>query len=417
MKRLLTIAGVILGVVLVIVACALPAVNPLATTPVDLPAATPTPAAEVLSAEAVVGAGTVPRLAGTIIEDGAAPPFSTRNWSTDFSRRAVEWREIMSGGPPKDGIPAIDDPQFESIEEASTWISERDPVIVFEHGGVTRAYPLAILMWHEIANDEIAGLPVSVTFCPLCNASIVFDRRFDGQVLDFGVSGMLRNSDLIMYDRQSESWWQQFTGEGIVGKYTGEQLRFLPSQVISFGDFVEQFPQGEVLARPAVARSYGRNPYTSYDSTQNPFLFSDPIDRRLPATERVVGLATEDETKAYAFSAVAEVGAINDDFDGRPVVIFHKPGTASALDGSEISTSKDVGSVGVFDRRADGQLLTFDLDETGNFVDNETGTRWSILGQGVEGPLAGEQLEAILHFDHFWFAWAAFFPDTGLYGE
>jgi hypothetical protein len=417
MKRLLTIAGVILGVVLVIVACALPTVDPAATALVDLPTSTPAPAVEERSAVAVGGAGVVPREGGEIIEDSVAPPFSTRGWDTDFSRRNVSWDEIISGGPPKDGIPAIDNPEFESIEAASTWISERDPVIVFEHGGVARAYPLAILMWHEIANDEIAGLPVSVTFCPLCNASIVFDRRFDGQVLDFGVSGKLRNSDMIMYDRQTETWWQQFTGEGVVGQYTGEQLRFLPSQVISFADYVEQHPQGEVLARPPLGRSYGRNPYTSYDSTQSPFLFTGEMDRRLPATERVVGLGTEDETKAYPFPVVAEAGAINDEFGGTPIVIFHKPGTASALDGSEISTSKDVGSVGVFDRRANGDGLTFRLDESGNFVDNETGTSWTILGLGIEGPLAGEQLEAILHFDHFWFAWAAFFPDTELYGE
>ncbi|MCB0133032.1 MAG: DUF3179 domain-containing protein, partial [Caldilineaceae bacterium] len=125
------------------------------------------------------------------------PPFSTANWSTDFTRRTVEWSSILSGGPPKDGIPAVDNPSFEDVDAAATWLSDRDPVILFAHNDETRAYPLAVLIWHEIVNDEVGGKPVAITFCPLCNASIVFDREFGGQVLDFGTTGKLRNSDLI----------------------------------------------------------------------------------------------------------------------------------------------------------------------------------------------------------------------------
>jgi hypothetical protein len=410
MKRWILIFTGILGVALVFAACALPAIQPV---PALVPATEDAAEADILTEEDPMDV--VSQRSVAVIEDDAPPPFNTREWTTDFSRRTVDWDEIISGGPPKDGIPAIDNPTFESIEAASQWLTKRDPVIVFEHEGVARAYPLAILMWHEIANDEIAGLPVSVTFCPLCNASIVFDRRFDGVVLDFGTTGRLRNSDLIMYDRQSETWWQQFTGQGIVGKYAGEQLRFLPSQVIAYGDFVAQYDQGEVLARPGSGRSYGRNPYVGYDSTDRPFLFQGQIDDRLPATERIVGLTTETETKAYPFSAAAAEGAINDEFGGAPLVVFHKSGTASALDESEISRGEDVGSAGVFDRRAGDQILTFRADDEGNFIDEETGTVWNILGQAVSGPLAGEALTPILHFDHFWFAWAAFFPETDLY--
>ena len=176
------------------------------------------------------------------------PPFGTGGWITDFSRRTVEWNEILSGGPPKDGIPAIDVPSYENVADADAWLSERDPVIFFANNGEARAYPLSILMWHEIANDEVGGLPVSVTFCPLCNASIVFNRQLDDEILDFGTTGRLRNSDLIMYDRQSETWWQQFTGEAIVGEHVGRQLNILPSQVISFGDYAARFPEGSVLA-------------------------------------------------------------------------------------------------------------------------------------------------------------------------
>ncbi len=356
-----------------------------------------------------------------IIIDDTPPPFSTRSWKTDFTKRSVQWEEILSGGPPKDGIPSIDDPTFESIADASTWLTERDPVILFQADGVTRAYPLSILIWHEIVNDQVGEQPVTITFCPLCNASIAFDRRLEGQVLDFGTTGKLRNSDLVMYDRQTESFWQQFTGEAIVGEFTGKRLTFLPSQVISFGDFVKQFPDGEVLARPSrdgqFLRSYGRNPYVGYDSSTRPFLFTGVPDPRLPATERIVGITTETAAIAYPFSVLQEVGVINDEFEGTPVVVFHKAGTASALDQGVISGSKDVGSAAAFDRRLGDQTLTFAANGDGTFTDAETGSTWDILGVAVDGPLAGSQLDRILSFDHFWFAWAAFFPSTQVYGQ
>ncbi|GIV76608.1 MAG: hypothetical protein KatS3mg050_1002 [Litorilinea sp.] len=383
------------------------------------------------------GAGTAPEAADSGAVDNAPAPgevakapqgiallppespparLNSSYWRTDFSRRTVPWEEIISGGPPKDGIPAIDEPTFESPESAREWLSDRDPVILFEHDGHARAYPLAILIWHEIVNDTVGDLPVAVTFCPLCNASIVFERTFDGQVLDFGTTGLLRNSDLIMYDRQTETWWQQFIGQGIVGRYAGEQLTFRASQVISFGDFTARYPNGEVLARPAMPRTYGANPYTQYDSTVGqPFLFRGELDTRLPATERVVGIQLGDVVMAYPFSTVAELGVINDRLGDVPVVVFHKPGTASALDTRQISEGKDVGSVGVFDRRVDGQELTFVRNADGTFSDQETGSTWNILGEAVAGPLAGQRLERILAFDHFWFAWYAFFPQTALY--
>ncbi len=137
------------------------------------------------------------------------PPFSTTGWQTDFTKRSIEWDEVLSGGPPKDGIPSIDQPTFETVKTAGERLAEQSPVLFFAHGSVTRAYPLEILIWHEIVNDVVDGLPVAVTFCPLCNASIVFDRQVGDRTLDFGTTGKLRKSDLIMYDRQTESWWQQ----------------------------------------------------------------------------------------------------------------------------------------------------------------------------------------------------------------
>ncbi len=338
------------------------------------------------------------------------------HWETDFSRRMVEWDEILSGGPAKDGIPAIDAPTYQSVADASEWLSDQDPVIVYEHNNAARAYPLAILIWHEIVNDEVGGRPVTLTFCPLCNASIVFDRSFDGQVLDFGTTGLLRNSDLVMYDRQTETWWQQFTGQGIVGEYAGEQLEFLPSQVVSFADFRKRYPDSDVLARPSQPRSYGSNPYVGYDSTQGrPFLYSGELDTRLAATERVVGVDLGDRVKAYPFAVIAESGPVNDELSGTPLVVFHQDGTASALDSGAIAEGRDVGSAAAYDRRVGDQTLTFKSMEDGTIQDVETGSTWNIFGSAMDGELAGTQLEQILSFDHFWFAWAAFHPETELY--
>jgi hypothetical protein len=176
-----------------------------------------------------------------------------REWpKTDFSRRTVELAEITSGGPPKDGIPAIDRPRFVAPSEAARWLQGDEPVIALRIAGDARAYPLQILTFHEIVNDTVGGTPVAVTFCPLCNASIVFERRAGERVLDFGTTGRLRKSDLVMYDRQTESWWQQFTGAGIVGHYAGTRLATRPAEVVAFDEFRTAYPGGKVLARDGV---------------------------------------------------------------------------------------------------------------------------------------------------------------------
>ena len=421
-KRWIQLAGLLMIVTIILMACV-----PIQPDETPAPAAAPAESdsasesaatgSDDETAQASGGDFGVPQLNANVIVDDAPPPFRTRGFSTDFSRRTVSWGEILSGGPPKDGIPAVDAPQFEAIAAGDEWLEDPDPVIMLSHGDVTRAYPLSILIWHEIVNDEIDGQPVTITFCPLCNASIAFDRNFDGQVLDFGTTGRLRKSDLIMYDRQTETWWQQFTGEGIIGQYAGDQLRFLSSQVISWQDFKASHPDAEVLARPNMPRNYGYNPYVGYDSTSHPFLFLDTPDPRLDPVERVLGLTTKNEAIAYPFALLEEAGVVHDAFGGAELAIFHKPGLSSALDSSVISKGKDIGAVAVYERQLGDQLLTFSANEDGTFSDAETGSTWDILGKANNGPLAGEQLTAVLHFDHFWFAWAAFFPVTELYGE
>src|SRR5215207_7829480 len=172
--------------------------------------------------------------------------FDTFDWRTEFSEHSVPLAEFTGGGPPKDGIPSIDEPKFVSVADADQFLASREPVAVIELGGEVRAYPLQILTWHEIVNDEIAGEPVAVTYCPLCNSTVAFRREVEGRPVEFGTTGMLRNSDLVMYDRATESWWQQITAEAVVGERTGKMLDVLPSQILSWVELRRLHPNAEV---------------------------------------------------------------------------------------------------------------------------------------------------------------------------
>ncbi|MCA9922893.1 MAG: DUF3179 domain-containing protein [Anaerolineales bacterium] len=346
----------------------------------------------------------------------------TNNWQTNWSLHTIDYAEVLSGGPPRDGIPSIDSPNFIAIAEAEAWLADVEPVIALDINGDARAYPIQVLTWHEIVNDTVGGTPVIVTFCPLCNSAIAFERIVDGEPVEFGVSGLLRNSDLIMYDRTDESLWQQFTGEGIVGNHAGKRLTILPSSLVSFADFKAAFPAGTVLSRDTgFDRLYGENPYVGYDTYDsslsrdgNLVLFLGELDTRLAPADRVVTVAINGVDVAYPLSILFEMGVIHDTQGGQDLVVFHTGGTASALGARIIANAEDVGATGVFDPNLDGQKLTFTAVDDG-FVDAETGSSWNILGQAIDGPLAGQQLIPIVHADHFWFSWAAFKPDTIIY--
>lgn len=338
-------------------------------------------------------------------------------WSTDFSKIAVPPEEIVSGGPPKDGIPAIDDPRFESADEADRWLEDREPVMVVELDGTAKAYPLSILIWHEIVNDAVGGRPVAVTFCPLCNTALVFDRRVDGRVLDFGTTGRLRHSDLVMYDRQTETWWQQASGEAIVGAQVGRTLDFVPANTFSWERVRELHPEIRVLSRETGHdRPYGRNPYVGYDRGDGPMpgFFRAERDRRLPAMERVVAISRAGESLALPFSALRETRVANVELGGTPIVVLWEPGAASALDAARVPEGRDVGQTATFDRRSGGRALTFERTD-GEFRDRETGSVWNLAGRAVAGPLARRRLEPVPHGNHFWFAWVVFRPDTDIW--
>ena len=346
------------------------------------------------------------------------PPRAELEFSTDFSKHSVPYSEIISGGPSKDVIPAIDNPVFISVDEAEPWLAKVEPVIFVQVGEDARAYPIQILIWHEIVNDTIGGLPLTVTFCPLCNTGIAFERTVDGRELDFGTTGRLRNSNLIMYDRQTESWWQQGTGEAIVGEYLGTTLKMFPVSIISWGDFFAAFPDGKVLSRDTgYNRDYGRNPYVGYDDINNsPFLFKGEIPPgQLAAMERVLALELNGEAVAYSFTTLREMRVIHDQVGGEEVVIFWAEGTASALDMPNVSSGRDVGSANAFSPVLDGKRLTFSEQGDVFFEDENTGSIWNILGKSVDGPLEGESLNPLTAVNHFWFDWVAFKPETKIY--
>ena len=286
----------------------------------------------------------------TLAAEVSAPvlDFRLEGWEkTDFSRRSVPFDEFLSGGPPKDGIPALDAPRFAPVS-ATTFLESREPVIELTVDGETRAYPLQILIWHEIVNDELGGIPVAVTFCPLCNTAIAFDRRVNGRTLDFGTTGKLRHSDLVMYDRQTESWWQQFGGEALVGRYTGTRLKRLPARIVAWAAFARAHPRGQVLTRETgFDRSYGDNPYEGYDDVDSPPIFPVPGDKRLPPKERVVYVERGSESVAVPYSVLARKRTMSVELGGGTLVFRWRGGVASALDASAIASGRDVGAADV----------------------------------------------------------------------
>ncbi len=272
---------------------------------------------------------------------------------TDFATTSIEnWQEILSGGPPKDGIPALSDPGFIEVAKEDR-LGDREPVITVEIDGETpRTYPIRYLTWHEIVNDVVGDVPVAVTFCPLCNSGMTFDRRVEGKVLTFGVSGKLRNSDMVMYDRETESWWQQAVGTGIVGELTGVELVQLPTWMESWAEFRARNPEGLVMDQPGWPRMYGRNPYVSYDSSTRPFLYNGELPPHdVPALARVVRVGD----RAWPVGRLRELGEVSE----AGVTLSWAGGQASALDSATISEGKDVGTIRV--RDAGGNDLAHDV--------------------------------------------------------
>jgi hypothetical protein len=321
-----------------------------------------------------------------------------------FNRRYVV--DVLSPGD----IPPITQPSFGSLGSAADWLALDAPVVVVRDGTSARAYPLAILLQHEIVDDVVGGLPIAVTYSPIANAAVVFDRRVRSLTLTFASSGKVYLSDLVMYDRETKSLWPQMIGAASAGDLKGTVLKVVPSQLSSFGDFVRAYPSGRVLARPG-SGSYSSTPYPAYDSRVKPYagFFGGTLDPRLPAMVRVVGV----DGRAYPYPSLAALGnpAV---VGGRDFVVFWGGSARSPLSASTIAEGRAVGSSGVFRPRAQGRELQFSV-VGGSIRDRETASTWSLDGVALSGPLKGAELPAVPHLDAFWFAWAAFNKGTSIW--
>jgi hypothetical protein len=320
---------------------------------------------------------------------------------------------------PRDLIRPIDEPVYEDVAAADAWLEDPEPGILLEVAGVAIFFPIRILTVHEIVNDERGDVPFALTYCPLCNSAAAFDRRVDGQVLRFGVSGLLRNSDLVMWDDATVSLWQQITGEAIVGDLAGTQLEFLPAAIVRWADFKSEHLDGDVLSTASGRFDYGTNGYVGYSRRSEPFrpFFSGELDDRFEALSRVVGVRVGDLTKAYPFETIESERVVNDELGGVPlVVMWGAADTADPLDTPIIAQGKAIGTGIAFDRRVDGHTLTFSAGGDDTFTDAETGSTWTLLGTAIAGALEGRKLDPIVHLNEFWFAWAAFNEGAPVYG-
>jgi hypothetical protein len=309
--------------------------------------------------------------------------------------------QIVSGGPPRDGIPSIDNPKLVSVQDASKFLQGADLVIGVSINGDTRAYPLQILVWHEIVNDVVGGTPVAVTYCPLCFTSQVFVRDVDGQIVQFGTSGKLYNSNLVMYDRTSESLWSQAMGEGIVGKYAGKKLEKIPFEVSYWDDWKKQYPDSTVLSiDTGFGRPYGTDPYGDYYTSPQILFPVSHTDDRLGTKEVIIGLEHDRAFKAYKLQDIEDNKVINDEVNGKSVLLF----------------SPESFSARAFDRTIDNKILDFKYDPaTGKITDSQTGSEWNFEGKAIKGKMEGESLSRIAFDEGFWFSWVSFHPQTELY--
>jgi hypothetical protein len=324
-------------------------------------------------------------------------------------KHTVPLDKIVSGGPPQDGIPSIDSPKFQSIQEADEILEDSELVVGLNINGDRRAYPLQILVWHEIVNDVVGGEPVAITYCPLCFTNQVFNRTLsDGNIVEFGTSGKLYNSNLVMYDRQSNSLWSQALGEGIVGDYSGVKLERIPFDIAYWKEWKELYPESKVLSRDTGSvRPYGADPYGDY-YTNDLILF--PVandDKRLGLKEIVIGLEDENQYKAYKLQDIETKKIVNDVVGDRKIALV----------------SLQPFMVRVFDRIIDnnedkGEKIAVELfynKTTNTLRDIVTDSEVNFDGEFISGPFENKQLKQLPMDQGFWFEWVAFHPATEIF--
>lgn len=393
------------------------------------PSRAPAPVPGACDAEAAFAAGVVASACDPLDPDADASEFEVAQISSTgredvpsalddsrderFAAPLIDLSRVRSGGPPPDGIPSIDDPVFQNVA-AVDWLSPAEAVLAIEIDGEARAYPIQVLTWHELVNDTVGDTPVTISYCPLCNSALAYDRRLGDRILDFGTSGSLFNSSMVMYDRQTETLWTHFDGTAVAGALVGAKLDTFPISTVSWEDFRTTNPDGLVLTRnTGFRRDYGRNPYEGYDdASTRPFLYDGEYDDRLEPKARVVVVRDDSEPAvALELGRLLVEGVVEFEAHGRSLVAVLDPGTASPLHRNELAAGYDQGAVGVFENERDGRPLELARVDAG-FLDAATGLTFDVLGKEVDG---GEgRLTPVEHLDTFWFAIAAFDADVEL---
>lgn len=318
------------------------------------------------------------------------------------SNSIVPLDQIVSGGPPPDGIPSIDNPKFVTIEQADSYLSDNDLALGVSLNGETRAYPLQILVWHEIVNDIVGETPVAVTYCPLCFTNQVFNRTTTGgEILEFGTSGKLYNSNLVMYDRNTSSLWSQAMAQSIAGEYSGTKLERIPFDLAYWSDWKQLYPDSLVLSQDTGhVRPYGVDPYGDYYTNPDVLFPVSNQDDRLGLKDIVVGVNNNGEYKAYPIKDIESLKVIDDQVNGKDITIW----------------SVFPFLVKMYDPSVNGQALTFSYDSLSKtFFDDQTGSEWNINGESIDGPLNGSNLMRLAFDEGFWFEWVAFHPETKVF--
>ena len=339
---------------------------------------------------------------------------SQDTWRTDLSRVAADLSDAVVVAEGRGPIPVIREPRHETIEQANEWLGSNEPVLAAFAGDEARAYPLRLLLQHEAVNDWLDGSPLLATYCPRCNSAAVFERTVGTLTLEFGAASVLRSDNRVLFDEATESWWQQASGESIAGEFAGLRLRPATSALISWDDFKRAYPNGTALSQSSgFDLDHGFNPYFNVDFSP-PSRSAEEVDPRLPPRGRVVGLLSNGDALAVPFSALDLSAAANVTVGGAPVVVVWQRGTASPLSSANVAQGRDVGAAVAFDARLDGRTLRFRRERSA-FVDEQTGSTWSITGEALSGPLAGSRLSVFPHVNSFWSCWSAFHPATAVY--
>lgn len=316
---------------------------------------------------------------------------------------------VFDGGPGCDGIPSVDAPDFTSLSAAS-YLNDNSLVLAVNNGGGdVKLYAHNVLDWHEIINDEVAGAPLAIVYCPLTGTGIGWDRMVDGEVTTFGVSGLLFNTNIIPYDRKTSSNWSQQRMQCVNGDRAGEVPQTTNLLELRWADARALFPNAQVTSdETGFSRDYTSYPYGDYRTNDNNIIFPiDNADDRVDNKERVLGVIEGEEAKAYRFESFAAEGwsMIEDEFAGRQLVVVGSRAPEAMV---------------VFDRRqADGTVLDFTLTATEgtDVLTDQEGNVWNILGTAISGPRAGQQLSAPTAMIGYWFSWGSFYSGLSLYGE